>query len=200
MNELSNQLTILIGFLFLDISGIFSMTKPINFSRGMLVKIKSIFTRKISLITLIFEILAITTLILSFFYPWYYLHLLDMNRGETVRYIFIPMDSYFSGYFLYFLKLAIKYAYFITLIILFIKIASNTKFNIFHAFTFIKIIIFSLGFLFLLNIDLGCPPMMIPEVSCIDSGFTSGFYLCMIGLITLLLNGVFLSVYSHFRN
>jgi len=190
-------LFILNCWLLMDFLGVISLSKPMNQSRHWKINInfKEFINKKHRFISFVIELIGIIFLIIFFGFPWYYHHYFGFG-GDLIRNFFI-IESNLGDILLSF----IYHAYLIGLIILVIKISAKEKTNVAISLELIELILITLSIEFIASIHFyGCDDIfLIPETYCIDSGYSIGFFLFVIGLITLFLNGLQMSIYLRLK-
>lgn len=198
MNDLINLIVLLSFLLILDFFGLITLIKPISIPRDWkaLFKFKSLLKNKKILISITLMSFGIILLINSFFFPWYYWHLIGWVVTPIRNFYIIDAKNLED-----LLSTLIYSMYYIGLIILFTKITKKKKIHVFFILVSIELILIFLGIMFLINIKFyTCKDYFgFPEISCVNSGYSTGFYLYTIGFSFLALNGLQWSYYSWMK-
>ncbi|MFW9969392.1 MAG: hypothetical protein ACFFDF_04265 [Candidatus Odinarchaeota archaeon] len=192
-NAFLNLVSLFLGFLFLDIIGLFSFLKLPNKLKldNFSPEIKSVLNKKYYSFSIFTEIVGLVILITSFYLPWYY---------------YLPGDGYLrqnlylldAANSLEIINILIYYTYIIGLILIFIKVSIRRNLNSLNIFELIELIFFIPGtiIIFITKFDLG---MWWALWNYSNSGYTSGFILYIIGLVILIANGLQISTYLRLK-
>lgn len=183
-------------WMILDLIGLITFIKLVNEPRKPIIKIalKSFIRNEYLILSLSIELIGFITLLYSFSIPWYYNIYLDWGRGEFIRYDYakdVINLEVLQEVFLF-------YTYYLSLVMIFAKIAINLKIHPFTALELLELILIIPIFLLINNIiPLFCLGSAIPERSCLKSGYSSGFILFFFGTSALIINGVQISFYKR---
>lgn len=198
MNDILDLVFLFFGLMLLDLICLITFIKPVKKSVDLKKRIdyfKSVLFKKYSLISLFIELIGIILLIYSFSIPWYY-HLYRGWINET-RYFYIKEAVDLDKLLIFLLY----YAYFMGLFLLFVKISTKRKIRTFTLLEIIELIYFIPGIIFIFNVEfLPCSNfIIIPEMYCAKSDYSSGFILYTIGITILIINGLQISIYSRLK-
>ena len=198
MSDTTDLIFIFLAWMLLDLISLISFKKPVKEPRNWKKKIqlKSIITKKHSLISLVIEITGMICVIYSFSIAWYY-QLYRDNWWGSHSHTFYLIDA-FRLHEIF--SILVYYSYLVGLVILFGKISFKKKIKSLILLEFSEAILIFPGIMLIFSVQFGRVPCIITYAfsSYIQTGPSSGFILYIIGITVLMLNGLQFSVYSRF--
>ena len=197
MSDTTDLIVVFLAWMLLDLISLITFKKPVKEPRNWKnrIQLKSIITKKHSLISLVIEITGIIFVIYSFSIPWYY---------HLFRYIGGGGNHFQKLYFIEAINLQdiflvlLYYSYLIGLVILFVKISIKKKIKNLVLFELGETIFIFPGIMLIFSVQFGGPTAYLAIFVYIQSGYSSGFILYIIGITVLLINGLQFSAYSRF--
>lgn len=193
MSDKTDLILVFLAWMLLDLIGLITFKKPVKEPRNWKnrIRLRSIITKKHSLIFLVIEITGIIFVIYSFSIPWYY------RSSEGLGWIAIFHEYYFieaeSLHDIF--SILLYYSYLIGLVILFVKISIKKKIKSLILLELGEMIFIFPGIMLIFSVQIG---RLQGFFGYIYSFYSSGFILYTIGITVLMLNGLYISVFSRF--
>ena len=194
MSDTTDLIFVFLAWMLLDLISLITFKKPVKEPRNWKkrIQLKSIITNKRSLIFLVMEITGIIFVIYSFSIPWYYC--VSMGFGfipYSHEYYFIEASLLYDIF-----SILLYYSYLIGLVILFAKISMKKKIKSLLLLELGETILIFPGIMLLFSEQIGFRHGFIGDIYYL--GYCSGFILYTIGITVLMLNGLYISVFSRF--
>jgi hypothetical protein len=187
-DDWSHLLIIFIGLFLLDILALISLSSVKNWKE----KLQRFVRNKYNFTSMIIEITGILIIFISFGLPWFYYE----YTGLMSRFIYLPLIEGINMSNILFSFLITLYL--IGVITLIINTIVKRDLNIKYSLELIELILLIFGVILSTNVRYrGCNELIhIPEIYCINSGYSIGYFLYLIGLIILISNGIQMCIYS----
>ncbi len=192
MSDTTDLIFVFLAWMLLDLISLITFKKPVKEPRNWKkrIQLKSIITKK-HLIFLVMEITGIIFVIYSFSIPWYYW--VSMGFGDIPylhEYYFIEASLLHDIF-----SILLYYSYLIGLVILFAKISMKKKIKSLILLELGETILIFPGIMLLFSVQIGFHRGFFDYIY---SGYCSGFIFYTIGITVLMLNGLYISVFSRF--
>lgn len=177
-------------WLLINSLGLISLSKQLNTKNW---NIKGI--SRYWLISIIIEIIGVIIIIVSPSFPWYFHQLTGWIEG--FRYFYIVDATNLNQI----LITSIFIMYLLGIIIILTKTILKHRIRLQISIEIIELIMIFLSIDFIISLHFNdCNHVIyFPEINCINSGFSTGFFLYIVGITILITNGLQLSIYSRLK-
>ena len=196
MSDTTHLIFVFLAWMLLDLISLITFKKPVKEPRNWKkrIQLKSIITKKHSMISLVIEITGVILVIYSFSIPWYYYLFRYCGDGyHFEKLYFIEADNLYGIF-----TILLYYSYLIGLVILFVKISFKKKIRSLILLELGETILIFPVIMLIFSVQFSSPGVYLTIFSYIRSGYSSGFIIYTIGITVLTLNGLQFSVYSRF--
>jgi hypothetical protein len=180
----------LLLWLLINSLGLISLSKQLNTKNW---NVKGI--SRYWLLSIIIEIIGGIFIIVSISFPWYFHHLSGWIEG--FRYIYLFEATNLNQI----LIASIYLMYLLGIIIILAKTILKHRIRLQISIEIIEFIMIFLGIAFIISLHFNdCNHVIyLPEIYCINSGFSTGYFLYIFGITILITNSLQLSIYSRLK-